>query len=258
MSTQEATPPSVSASIHLYRGLMDRATTWRQRIDSPTNWAITTGGTVASFTLGDEFHSHAILLLAMLLTFAFLMIEARRMRYYDLWASWVRVLETDYLAEIARDGQVAVDRGWERLIIRDFEDPHFKESTRQLVVRRLRDNYMAIFLFLLLCWLLKLLIHQPLDQGFQADSLIARAAVGPLPGTLVFAGVMVVYVVLLVFTLLSSRGQINIEVLARDAMLRRMLSPHQQQVSQRQSEAAMLERFISEEDDRLLGKQDWD
>ena len=93
-------PPPVAATIHIYRGLMDRAATWRLRIDNPTNWAIVTSGTAVSFTLSDETHPHAVLLLLMLFVIMFLIIEARRTRYYDLWSSWLRLLETEYLAPI--------------------------------------------------------------------------------------------------------------------------------------------------------------
>lgn len=254
----QPTPPSVSASIHIYRGIMDRATMWRQRIDLPTNWAITTGGAVSSFVLNDPIHSHAVLLLVMLLTFAFLLIEARRMRYYDLWASWVRVLETDYLAGILRDNQVSLDLPWQRLVVRDLEDPHFKLGTLQIVAQRLRDNYLVIYTFLLLCWLLKLLLHQPVDQGFASDSLIDRAAIGPLPGSLVFSLVIMAYAVLLTLALLARRLQPSVEVLSRELSLRRMASPHQQQMSSRQSHYAMLARFSSEDDDEPLNATDWD
>jgi hypothetical protein len=57
---------------------MDRATTWRNRIDAPTNWAIISVGTTASFVLNDPVHSHVVLLLMMLMVCSFLTIEARR------------------------------------------------------------------------------------------------------------------------------------------------------------------------------------
>lgn len=54
-SAQQAAP---AAMVHLYRGLMDRAVTWRSRIDTPTNWAVAITGTVSSFVLGDANHHH--------------------------------------------------------------------------------------------------------------------------------------------------------------------------------------------------------
>jgi uncharacterized membrane protein len=168
------------------------------------------------------------------------------------------VLETDYLVGILRDGAVSLHQPWEQLLVRDLEDPHFKISTMHLLGQRLRDNYMALYLFVLLCWLLKLLLHQPLDQGFESDSLIARAAIGPLPGWLVAAGVAVFYTMLFVLTLARSRRFASVEVLEREQTLRRMNAPHLQQMSRRQSQRAMLARFASDEDDDPLGNRDWD
>lgn len=252
------TPPSVSASVHIYRGIMDRVTTWRNRIDAPTNWAITTIGATASFVLNDQQHSHAVLILVMLLTFVFLLIEARRLRYYDLWASWLRLLETDYYADILRANEVTLGQAWERQLVRDLENPQFKVSTSRLVAGRLRDNYLALFGFLLACWLLKLLIHQPLDQGVRTDSLIERATIGPFPGVLVFSVVVAWYAVLVVFAVVHGRSFPGVELLDREQALARMTPLHQQPMSRRQSHAAMMTRFASEADDDPLKPRDWD
>src|SRR5205823_2957807 len=89
--SQAPTPPPIVATIHIYRGIMDRATTWRVRVDTTTNWAIITTGTSVSFVLGSASRPHAAMLLTMVFTLAFLVIESRRLRYYDLWSSWVRL-----------------------------------------------------------------------------------------------------------------------------------------------------------------------
>ena len=150
-------PPPVAATIHIYRGIMDRAGTWRVRIDNPTNWAIVTCGTAVSFTLSDEAHPHAVLLLVMLFVIMFVVVEARRTRYYDLWGSWLRLLETEYLAPILQDNIVTVNDTWQELLVRDLGFPHFKASLWKMIQRRMRDHYMAVYLFLLVSWLLKLL-----------------------------------------------------------------------------------------------------
>jgi len=106
-------PPPVAATVHIYRGLMDRGTTWRQRVDNPTNWAIVSCGTTVSFALSDDTHSHVVLLLVMLFGISFLAIEARRTRYYDLWSSWLRLLETEYLAPILQDNCVTAGDTWQ-------------------------------------------------------------------------------------------------------------------------------------------------
>jgi uncharacterized membrane protein len=228
-------PPPVAATVHIYRGLMDRATTWRTRIDYPTNWAIITCGTSVSFVLSDESHPHAVLLLIMLLNIMFLMIEARRTRYYDLWSSWLRLLETEYLAPILQDNCVTASDTWQELIVRDLGYPHFKTTTWQMIRRRLRDNYMAIYLFLLLSWLLKLLYHRPIDPRICVeDTFVCHASVGPIPGQVVLFGVLGVYAVLAIVTVSSwPRREASVEVLSRERTLQKLVSPLQQPVNRR-------------------------
>ena len=253
--TTQPTPPPVAATVHIYRGLMDSAATWRSRIDNPTNWAIITTGTAVSFVLNDESHSHAVLLLVMLLTATFMTIESRRTRYYDLWSSWLRLLETEYFAPILKDNSVAINDTWQSMIVRDLGFPHFKTSFLHMLGRRLRDIYLAIYTFLLISWFVKLLFHRPagnvcasngaglpafenaVDRYFQynpvcpADSLLRHAAIGPIPGWAVIATVISVYIGLIALTLLAySGGEPSVEVLSRERTLQKLVSPTQQPV----------------------------
>src|SRR5204862_8330651 len=94
----QSTQPPVAATVHIYRGLMDSASTWRTRIDNPTNWAIITSGATVSFVLSDEMQPHAVLLLVVVFTIRFMTIETRRTRNDQLWSSWVRLLGSDSFA----------------------------------------------------------------------------------------------------------------------------------------------------------------
>jgi uncharacterized membrane protein len=231
-SSTPPVPPPVAATVHIYRGLMDRGTTWRQRVDNPTNWAIVSIGTTVSFALSDDAHSHAVLMLVMLFSISFLAIEARRTRYYDLWSSWLRLLETEYLAPILQDNCVTASDTWQELIVRDLGYPHFKSTTWRMVQRRLRDHYMAIYLFLLFAWLLKLL--QPGVDAGTCDTFVCHAAVGPIPGGLILGIVSCFYLVLGVTTLMGYSGrEPSVEVLSRERTLQKLVSPLQQPVNRR-------------------------
>lgn len=231
----EFPPPPVSASVHIYRGLLDRAYTWRVRVDAPTNWAVITSGTAASFVLGSPQHSHAVLLLNMVFSLSFLFIEARRIRYYDLWSNWVRLLETEYFVPILRDQEVTINDMWQQIMVRDMAYPHFKTKMRYLVGRRLRDNYLALYTFLLLCWLLKLSLHPRPDlPKSMADTFIDRASIGPIPGLVVMAMVFLVFIGLIVFLLLSmQRREASSEVMSAERIMQKMASPAQQPISRR-------------------------
>jgi uncharacterized membrane protein len=262
----QPTPPPVAATVHIYRGLMDSASTWRTRIDNPTNWAIITSGTVASFALNDESHSHAVLLLAMLLTVMFMSIEARRTRYYHLWSSWLRLLETEYFAPILKDNCVTINDTWQALIVRDLGFPHFKTTYLRMLGRRLRDVYLAIYTFLIVSWFVKLLFHRAVTPQVcaantslrpaledavdryvqylpvcQADSFMRHAAVGPIPGWAVILTVVGCYVGLITLMLLTyGSGEPSIEVLSRERTLQKLVSPAQQPVSKRPWQASLM------------------
>jgi uncharacterized membrane protein len=233
--SNQPTPPPVAATIHIYRGLMDTASTWRTRIDNPTNWAIITSGTTVSFVLSDEEHPHAVLLLVMLMTVMFMIVEARRTRFYDVWGSWLRLLETEYFAPILQDNCVTINDTWQELIVRDLSFPHFKTTFWQMLGRRLRDNYLAIYLFLILSWLVKLVFHHPIpsDMCLQ-DTYICHAAVGPIPGWTIVGGVFCFYLglLMLMFVTYHVAGP-SVEVLSRESTLRKLVSPAQQPVHKR-------------------------
>lgn len=231
-STQQPLPPPVAATIHIYRGLMDSATTWRIRIDNPTNWAIITSGTAVSFVLSDEDHSHAVLLLVMLFMLMFLTIEARRTRYYNLWSSWLRLLETEYFAPILQNNYVTINDIWQALIVRDLGYPHFKTTFWQMLGRRLRDNYLAIYLFLILSWLVKLIAHHPpLNTSCLEGTFACNAIVGPIPGRIVLGAVFSFYAgLLLVMFVTYHTDEPSVEVLSRERTLQKLVSPMQQPV----------------------------
>lgn len=248
--TNQPTPPPVAATVHIYRGLMDSATTWRLRIDSPTNWAIVTSGTAVSFVLSDESHSHAVLLLVMLFTIMFLAIEARRTRYYDLWSSWLRLLEIEYFARVLQENRVTINDTWQELLVRDLGYPHFKSTSWQMLGRRLRDNYLAIYLFLTVSWIVKLWIHPASDT----IPLIQSAAVGPFPGWLVFTIVIVYLVALILLMLVTYYGsEPSVEVLSHQRTLQKLVSPFQQPLHQRR---AALDTIIATHADDEIEEED--
>ena len=49
----------LTAVVHLYRAEVGRMTAYRQRLDTTTNWAITSSTLVATFSLGNTAIPHA-------------------------------------------------------------------------------------------------------------------------------------------------------------------------------------------------------
>jgi len=227
---------------------MDRSTTWRVRVDTTTNWAIITSGTVVSFVLGSARRPHAVLLLAMVFTLAFLVIESRRLRYYDLWGSWVRLLEIEYFSRILREDKVTVNELWQQLMVRDMAYPHFKTTSFQLLGQRLYANYLAIYLFLLLSWLVKLFLEPHFDPlTYRPDTFIDRAAIGPIPGWFIMTVVLCFYAALFLIVLVTRRlDDVSVEILSGERILQKLISPSQQAVGRRRKEAEMLAHAIND------------
>ena len=222
-----ASPLAPAVMVHFYRGVMDLSTTWRARIDNTTNWAVISSGSVASFLLGDTETPHIMALLGMFLAFAFLSIEARRFRFYDLWSGWIRIMEVEYYGPLLRANVVDPEQHWHPLLQSDLEDPHFKISWSEAMGRRLRHNYLAIFGFLLLTWITKLLLHpSPPPIGRALATLVVRAEIGPVPGEVVWLVVALAYLYLIGLMLFTPtlRGS-GTELLTRSQLLRRLVNP---------------------------------
>ncbi len=182
-----------TAMVHLFRAEVQRANVWRQRLDTTTNWAVITTGAALSYTFTQTEGSHFIFLLNILLVTIFLMMEARRYRYYELWASRVRLMETDfYAAMLVPPFQPAAD--WAESLAESLLTPSFPISNREAIGRRLRRNYLWIYAVVGLAWLANLwLIPTPVTS---LESFIARASIGGLPGLTVI-GIVGLYFILL-------------------------------------------------------------
>jgi uncharacterized membrane protein len=181
-----------TAMVHFYRGEVARSNIWRTRLDATTNWAVITAGATLSFAFSSPDNPHFAIPINTILTSIFLFMEARRYRYYEVWANRVRVLETGYFAPMLSHRAIPPDKEWAEHISADLITPHFTISEWEAVGRRLRANYLWIFILLALSWTLKIYIHpSPIpttsaeDRRVFWDILFQRAQVGLAPGWLV-------------------------------------------------------------------------
>lgn len=173
-----------TAMIHFYRGEVQRSNTWRNRLDTTTNWAVLTAGATLSFVFSSPSNPHFVIPINSILVAIFLLMEARRYRYYEIWSSRVRVLETGYFAQLLAPDNVPSDEAWAQHLASDLITPHFTISEWEAVGRRLRRNYLWIFALLALSWNLKVYLHPLPARDFTA--FIDRATVGIVPGWAVF------------------------------------------------------------------------
>jgi uncharacterized membrane protein len=202
-----------TAMVHLFRAEIQRANVWRQRLDTTTNWAVVTTGAAISFAFTQAQGSHIVILLNILLVTTFLIMEARRYRYYELWASRVRLMETDfYAAMLVPPFHPSPD--WAESLAESLLTPHFPISSWEAIGRRLRRNYLWIYAIVGLSWGANLwLMPTPVND---LPHFIERAAIGGLSGQIVL-GLVAVYFCLLgilaIFTL--NLRQASGEVLPR-------------------------------------------
>ncbi|HJY29404.1 MAG TPA: DUF2270 domain-containing protein [Pyrinomonadaceae bacterium] len=173
-----------TAMIHFYRGEVQRSNTWRNRLDTTTNWAVITAGATLSFVFSSPNNPHFVIPINSILVAIFLLMEARRYRYYEIWSSRVRILETGYFANILMPENRPADESWAEHLAADLTTPHFTITEWEAVGRRLRRNYLWIFALLALSWNLKVYLSPLPARDFNA--FIDRAQVGIVPGWIVF------------------------------------------------------------------------
>ncbi|SNT76117.1 DUF2270 domain-containing protein [Paracoccus seriniphilus] len=168
---------------HLYRGEVYRSTIWRTRLDTTTNWSVVTLGVALSITYSSPQASPLPLVLVGILIIFFLMLEARRYRYFNVWRARCRWLELHFMAPILKEGNLHLEEQWQDRLAEDYLHPAYHVSMWTAIGRRIRRNYFWILLIQTVAYMGKLVVHPtPLESTGQ---LLERAAIGPLPGWLV-------------------------------------------------------------------------
>jgi uncharacterized membrane protein len=180
-----------TAMVHYYRAEIQRANTWRNRLDTTTNWAILTASAASTFGLSDATRHHGVILFTLGLLGVFLFIEARRYRYYELWSYRTRLMENEFFAAMLVP-PFAPAPTWAEALADSLRHPQFTIGIWEALGRRLRRNYLAIFCVMLFVWVFKNLSQPTTIRTW--DEFVARASIGPLTGPLVLALVAIFFV----------------------------------------------------------------
>lgn len=180
---REFTPAEIGALAHLYRGEVYRSTIWRTRLDTTTNWAVVTLGVALSISFASPEASALPLLLVGVLIALFMVLEARRYRYFNVWRARSRWLETHFYAPMLEDGDLHCEENWQKTLANDYWKPQYHISFLVALGRRVRRNYMWILAIQYMAYWGKLIVHPTKVENLH--DILARAAVGPLPGWLV-------------------------------------------------------------------------
>lgn len=210
MEKAEAAPPAnstfedypltrqeyITVMVHFYRGEVHRSTAWRQRLDATTNWAVLTTAGMVTFSLGSSEIPHIVIPLSSLIILAYLMIEGRRYRYFEVYRARVRMIEENFLIPVITRQLESPMASWREMVAMDLDLPKYKTTMIEAVGFRLQRNYVHIFLILLGGWLVKLCIHPPEELTSFGD-LWVRLAVGNIPSWVIASGAVAFHVALL-------------------------------------------------------------
>lgn len=182
-----------SVMAHLYRGEMGRVTTWRQRLDQTTTWAVTVMAAILTWTFSSTDNPHYILLVGIGAVATFLGIEARRYQHYDVYRSRVRLLQGNLFANALDPSRGVEHRDWRVELSEDFRTPTKKVSMLEALATRLQRVYLALLVVMLVAWVFRVTAFTPAGQTW-----LEAAAVAYIPGRVVVVGVAVFYLLLVV------------------------------------------------------------
>lgn len=209
-----------TAMVHFYRAEVSRSNTWRTRLDSTTNWAVISTGAALTFSFTDPQNTHLVILMVTLLVLLFLFIEARRYRYYELWTSRVRLMETNFFTRLLSP-PYKPDKEWAARVTESLTNPRFPITLREAFGRRYRRNYAFIFFILALSWIFKVAIHPV--PAYTFDRFLRNASVGPLSGEFVLTMGVIVNGVLVIMGILTAGMQESPSEVLADSTTERIL-----------------------------------
>src|ERR1700730_12792218 len=204
-------PGYVNAMSHFYRGEMGRIMVWRQRLDITTNWAITSSTAIITIAFANREVPHIIFFFNLAIVWVMLWIEARRYRFYDAFRARIRMLEAHFLVPMVMENRDLLQGEWKKLVCEDLILPCFKISKLEAVGRRLKRNYVFIFILILVAWITKLFLHA--NAAIDSVPSFYRALrVGHIPSwfvALIFVSTLVSVIGITIYVSKKTSGEIS-------------------------------------------------
>jgi uncharacterized membrane protein len=204
-------PGYVNAMSHFYRGELGRIMIWRQRLDITTNWAITSSTAIITIAFANRDVPHLIFFFNLAIVWGMLWIEARRYRFYDAFRARVRMLEAHFLVPMVLENREMLQGEWKKLVCEDLILPSFKISKLEAVGRRLKRNYVFIFILIMVAWVTKIFLHASMTlDGIPAFYRALR--VGHIPSWVVafiFVGTLVSVIGITIYVGKKTTGEVS-------------------------------------------------
>ena len=204
-------PGYVNAMSHFYRGELGRIMIWRQRLDITTNWAITSSTAIITISFSTREVPHIVFFFNLAIVWGMLWIEARRYRFYDAFRARVRMLEAHFLVPMVMENRQMLQGEWKKLVCEDLILPRFKITKMEAVGRRLKRNYVFIFVLIMVAWVTKIFLHAavPVDS---ISSFYWSLQVGQIPAwlvALIFGGTFAIVIGITIWIGKKTTGEIS-------------------------------------------------
>src|SRR2546430_10771463 len=183
----------------------------RQRLKLTKIGATTSSTAIITIAFSTREVPHIVFFFNLAIVWVLLWIEARRYRFYDAFRARVRMLEAHFLVPMVMENREMLQGEWKQLVCEDLILPCFKISKLEAVGRRLKRNYMFIFILILVAWITKIFLHAPMAM----DSLVGfyqALRVGHIPSwlvALVFVGTFVSVISITIYVSKKSSGEIS-------------------------------------------------
>jgi uncharacterized membrane protein len=204
-------PGYVNAMSHFYRGELGRSMVWRQRLDVTTNWAITSSTAIITIAFSTREVPHIIFFFNLAIVAVLLWIEARRYRFYDAFRARIRMLEAHFLVPMVMENRELLQGEWKKLVCEDLILPSFKITKLEAIGRRMKRNYVFIFILILVAWLTKIFLHAtaPIND---LVSFYHALHIGHIPSwvvALVFVGTFISVISITIYVSRQTSGEIS-------------------------------------------------
>ncbi len=179
LNSQTFDPQLFNASmVQLYRGEMQRMTSWRARLDTASHWAILLATGISTFSLSTPTLPHYILLLGLTIITMLMLMESRRYQHLHHSKWRIQLLEHCFFSRQLLCDEPPQDLSWRKQLSVDLQRPHFTISSFMATRLRLRRRYLMIFYFVIAVWLTKIFVHPRSSESLL--DFYGRFAIGGL------------------------------------------------------------------------------
>src|SRR5260370_25253867 len=194
-----------------YRGERGGIMVGRQRLAVTSNGGIPSTTAIITIAFSTREVPHIIFFFNLAIVWVLLWIEARRYRFYDAFRARVRMLEAHFLVPMVMENREMLQGEWKKLVCEDLILPCFKISKLEAVGRRLKRNYVFIFILILLAWVTKIFLHS--EHSMDSVGAFYRALrVGHIPSwliALIFGGTFIRVIAITIYVSKKSSGEIS-------------------------------------------------